>query len=263
MHREIPKDAKFNNLVIKRTADMNYWAILNLTIDIKDEENQSVTECGIDLNIKNISVSDSSGASYQIKLPDFSKSKYLKTYKKQQELLSKRYKNKNFSKKTKKLQVKQNRVQQKIKNQKEDLFHKISKELTDNHNRITIENLQIKKMKESESTRLNRQISDVSWNSLITKIKYKADAKNVIVREINPAYSSQRCNQCGHISSNNRKTQSVFHCENCQTTENADLNASKNILYYDIWSLEQKAKWVAMPMKSSQVLIDSDVDLAR
>ena len=256
MHRPLPNGAKLNGVTIKRTADMKYWVILNLTMQQELPEQQSTVECGIDMNVANISISDSSGASYQIKLPDFSKSKYLKSYKKHQKCLSKRYKNKNFSKKTKKLQLKLNRIQQKIKNCKEDFFHKISNDLTNSHNRITIEDLKIKQMKESDKTHLNRMISDVSWNSLITKIKYKAEAKNVQVREINPAYSSQRCNRCGHISANNRNSQSDFHCENCQHTANADLNASKNILEYDNWSLEQTTRWTKS-IESSQVSMES------
>ena len=256
MHRPLPDGAKFNGGVIKRTSDMKYWVILNLTIEKEIEENTNTVECGIDMNINNVSISDSSGASYQIKLPDFSKSKYSKTYNKVKQQLSKRYLKKNFSKKTKKLQLKLNRIAQKIKNCKEDFFHKVSKDLTDSHNRITIEDLKIKQMKESDSTRLNRQISDVSWNSLIMKIKYKAKAKNVQVREINPAFTSQRCNSCGHISRNNRKSQSDFHCENCGNHTNADLNASKNILEYDNWSLEQMTRW-AKSIESSQVSMES------
>lgn len=258
MHRPLPDRAKLNGVVVKRTSDMKYWVILNLTIEQELPEQNNTVECGIDMNVGNVSISDSSGASYAIKLPDFSKSKYLKSYKKHQQCLSKRYKNKNFSKKTKKLQLKLNRIQQKIKNQKEDFFHKVSKDLTDNHNRITIEDLKIKQMKESEKTHKNRMISDVSWGSLILKIKYKAEAKNVLVREVNPAFSSQRCNRCGHISRNNRNSQSEFHCENCQHTTNADLNASKNILEYDNWSLEQKTRWTKMSVKSSQVSMGSN-----
>ena len=176
-------------------------------------------------------------------------------------MLSKRYKNKNFSKKTKKLQIKLNKIQQKIKNQKEDFFHKISNDLTDSHNRITIEDLKIKQMKESEKTHLNRMISDVSWGSLIQKIKYKAEAKNVQVREINPAYSSQRCSRvgCGHIHPLNRPPQGDFRCLKCGHTENADLNASKNILEYDNWSLEQTTRWTKS-IESSQVSMESSYD---
>ena len=113
-------------------------------------------------------------------------------------------------------------------------------------------------MKESDSSNLNRSISDVSWGSLITKIKYKAEMHNVIVREINPAYSSQRCHECGHISPNNRQSQSDFHCENCEHTTNADCNASLNILNYDKWAAAQQAliaRWsTSSKSKSSGVV---------
>ena len=95
-------------------------------------------------------------------------------------------------------------------------------------------------MKESKSQRLNRLISDVSWNSLIQKLKYKSEMKNKIIREIDPAFTSQRCFKCGHISKNNRKSQSDFNCKNCGYTTNADLNAADNLLDYHQWSLEQK-----------------------
>ena len=49
-------------------------------------------------------------------------------------------------------------------------------------------------MKESQMTHLNRLISEVSWNSLIQKLKYKSEMKNKIIREIDPAFTSQsRC----------------------------------------------------------------------
>jgi putative transposase len=205
------------------------------------------------MNVSNLSISTSDGNSYPISIPDFSKSKYSKTYKKVQKKLSKRYLKKNFSKNTKRIQKKLNRIHQKIKNQKEDFFHKVSKDLTDNHNRITIEDLKIKQMKESEQTHLNRMISDVSWNSVIMKIKYKAEMKNVQVREINPAYSSQRCNACGFIHKDNRKSQSDFHCLKCGNTMNADLTASKNILEYDTWLPDQKARLSLWTIESLSV----------
>jgi putative transposase len=230
LHRNIPHSAKLNGVVVKREADGKFFVILNLTMEDDIVYEKSGLECGIDLNIKNIAISDSDGNQKQIDLPDFSKSKYSKNFLKVQKKLSKRYKEKNFSKNTQRLQKKSNTLFKKIKNKKEDYFHKISNEITNQYDRITIEKLEIKKMKESKSSRLNRLISDISWSSLIQKIKYKQAQKNKLIREINPAYSSQRCNQCGSISPNNRKSLCDFRCENCGNTDNADLNASKNIL---------------------------------
>ena len=239
LHRNIPSSAKLNGVVVKRESDGKFYVILNLTFEEEIQDHPSNAECALDLNVENIAISDSNGNRKLIKLEDFSKSKYSKNFLKLQRKLSKRYKEKNFSKNTKRLQKKSNRMYKKIKNKKEDFFHKLSHQLTNQYDQISIEKLEIKKMKESKSNRLNRLISDVSWNSLIQKIKYKQELKNGQIRELNPAFSSQRCNKCGHISKNNRKTQSVFHCENCGYTTNADLNASDNLLDYDNWSLEQ------------------------
>ena len=239
-HRPIPDDAKFNGGIVKRESDGKYYVILNLTFDKEYQDLHTGIECGLDLNVKNIAISSTDDISRLIKLHDFSKSKYSSQFRKLQTQLSRRYLKKNFSKNTKRLQLKQNKIQRKIKNKKEEQFHKISNDLTNNFDRITIEKLDIKKMKESQKTHLNRSISEVSWNSLIQKLKYKSEMKNKIIREIDPAFTSQRCFKCGHISKNNRKSQSDFSCLNCKHTENADRNASLNILWYDKWSLEQK-----------------------
>ena len=38
-----------------------------------------------------------------------------------------------------------------------------------------------------------------------------------------------KCSKCGYISKNNRRSQSLFVCEKCSYTNNADYNASINI----------------------------------
>jgi putative transposase len=62
-------------------------------------------------------------------------------------------------------------------------------------------------------------------------LTYKAENAGCIVRTKNPAYTSQMCSECGHIEKENRKKQALFLCLNCGHMENADSNASKNILH--------------------------------
>ena len=71
-----------------------------------------------------------------------------------------------------------------------------------------------------------------------------------VLIQINPAYTSQRCNECGYISSKNRKTQEIFLCVECNHSDNADINAAKNILEYEIWFLEQITRWDARHIES-------------
>ena len=48
--------------------------------------------------------------------------------------------------------------------------------------------------------------------------------------EVDPKHTSQRCSKCGHVSAESRKTQAKFKCVECGHSENADINATKNIL---------------------------------
>jgi transposase len=46
---------------------------------------------------------------------------------------------------------------------------------------------------------------------------------------INPRYTSQTCNACGHIARESRKSQALFLCVACEHQDHADVNAAKNL----------------------------------
>lgn len=72
---------------------------------------------------------------------------------------------------------------------------------------------------------------DRAWTfySLQQKIEQLAAENGIVVRKIDPMYTSQMCSKCGHISPDNRKTQSDFRCVACGYRKNADHNAAMNI----------------------------------
>lgn len=43
-------------------------------------------------------------------------------------------------------------------------------------------------------------------------------------------YTSQRCSCCGHVAKASRLSQAKFKCVDCGYSENADINAARNIL---------------------------------
>lgn len=76
---------------------------------------------------------------------------------------------------------------------------------------------------------LNRVMLDVALGQLAAFVEYKAlHQGKVVVKEINPAGTSQRCNRCGSRHTE-RRTQSEFQCLDCGNQDNADNNASHNI----------------------------------
>ncbi|MFF0343450.1 RNA-guided endonuclease InsQ/TnpB family protein [Kribbella sp. NPDC004875] len=73
---------------------------------------------------------------------------------------------------------------------------------------------------------LNRGILANGWGLLVRRLEDKAAGR---VERIDPAYTSQTCNACGHRAPENRKSQAVFRCTSCQREAHADVNAALNI----------------------------------
>ncbi|WP_433304977.1 RNA-guided endonuclease InsQ/TnpB family protein [Actinoplanes sp. CA-030573] len=70
-----------------------------------------------------------------------------------------------------------------------------------------------------------------SWafHQLGTYVAYKAARAGVAVVYVDPAYTSQSCSHCEHVSRKNRPNQSTFQCTSCGFAEHADVNAARNI----------------------------------
>lgn len=68
-----------------------------------------------------------------------------------------------------------------------------------------------------------------SYYELQQFITYKAAKYGIVVRKINPSYTSQTCSCCGHYEPEQRIDQSHFVCKSCGAKLNADFNASRNI----------------------------------
>ena len=54
-------------------------------------------------------------------------------------------------------------------------------------------------------------------------------SSGIPIEFIDPAYTSQTCNACGHCERANRKSQSEFVCKACGYKAHADVNAARNI----------------------------------
>jgi putative transposase len=127
------------------------------------------------------------------------------------------------------------KIHNKIKNQRSNFTHQLSRFLVNNYDLIVFEKLQMLNMVKNHC--LAKSISDASWGQLIEQVRYKAENAGRTLIQINPAYTSQTCRICGYCEKANRKTQAVFECVKCYHTENADLNAAKNILRIGLDSL--------------------------
>ena len=85
---------------------------------------------------------------------------------------------------------------------------------------------------------------------LFSRINQLCEADGVHFHAVDPAYTSQTCSQCGFVHKLSRNCE-IFKCRNCGYTDDADYNASLNILNLGI----TQQSMVAGSVKVSQMNI--------
>lgn len=87
---------------------------------------------------------------------------------------------------------------------------------------------------------LNKAILASCWGKFATRLGQKMPEGHVVA--VDPRYTSQQCNACGHTAPGNRESQAVFCCTQCGHSGHADTNAARNILDRAITAQAQAAQ---------------------
>ena len=129
-------------------------------------------------------------------------------------------------------------------NVRHDFAHKASRKIVDSEAEVFVfEDLKVKNMTRAPKPRksgngknlpngaaakagLNKSILESAWGKVRQFTAYKASKANKLVIAVPPNGTSQECSKCSHTHPDNRKSQSLFVCQHCGFTENADYNAS-------------------------------------
>ena len=143
-----------------------------------------------------------------------------------------------------KTQRRLNRKTKKLSNRKKDLYHKLSKTLTDTFDLIAVEDLRVANMTRSakgtvenpgknvsQKKGLNKAVLSASFYQFLSMISYKQtmlNGKHLV--KVNPAYTSLECSRCGNRDKANRPKQDRFRCTKCGYEANPDIQASQTIL---------------------------------
>ena len=121
--------------------------------------------------------------------------------------------------------------------------HRITTDLVRRFGLIAVENLAIKNMTASaagtleqpgtgvaQKRGLNRSISEQTWGMIRHQLTYKAGWAGREMVVVDPRFTSQRCSGCGTVSAEHRQRKR-YNCAECGMTEDADVNAARNILH--------------------------------
>jgi len=115
----------------------------------------------------------------------------------------------------------------KIRNQRTDFHHKLSRKIVDSYGFIAIENLQIKNLLKNRY--LAKSISDASWGQFFTRLIQKATEAGCRVKKVAPQYTSIICSVCGKQIPKTL-TIRIHKCDYCNVILDRDHNAAINIL---------------------------------
>jgi len=238
-----PVIGKTKTPTIKLEGD-KHWYVVILTEQEIDDPEPAQGEIGIDLVVaKMITLSD--GTHYPLTEKQVTTLKNIENLNDRMKRLQARCdhrKNKfsnNWIKEKRKI-AKMKHRQMKSRN---ELHHEISHAITEKYGRIAVEDLNIKGMTASaagsveepgkmvkQKSGLNRVILEKGWGKFVNQLEYKSAWKGGEVVKVDPKNTSRMCSECGHIAAESRTTQEKFKCVQCGHQENADVNASKNIL---------------------------------
>lgn len=126
--------------------------------------------------------------------------------------------------------------QKRLRNYLRHYIDTCAKDIFKNNNlqRIVVERLKSMnhntKKRKSFSKNIRKTIGAWNYRHWLSRLERNCEENRVRYQSINPAYTSQTCNSCGHTDRKNRLSQDSFCCVSCGHTDHADINAAKNIL---------------------------------
>ena len=220
-------NGKIKNATISREPNGKYYVSILYEMYDKVLIIKPRTIVGIDLGIKKL-LTLSDGTVY-----DNNKyiDKYTKRIKRKQRELSRKEKgSKNYYKCKKELAI----LYSKLANARKFYTHKITKDITDEYDIITCEQLKTKEMIiKGKNNKLSSKINDATFSEIIRQLQYKARYKGKVFYQINTYYpSSQICSRCSAQDKRYKDlTRREYKCLKCNQEIDRDLNASINIMF--------------------------------
>ena len=119
-----------------------------------------------------------------------------------------------------------------IANRRKDALHQFSRKLVNRSGLIVVGNV---KSSSLAKTKMAKSVLDAGWSMLKTMLEYKCDHAGIVFKEVNEAYTTQTCSNCGALPDERPKGIAdlgirEWTCSACGVTHDRDINAAKNIL---------------------------------
>ena len=225
-HREIPAGYRLKSVTVSREPSGKYYA--SLLYEYADCENQA--ESRGHAEVRNILGMDYAMNGMAV-LSDGTRCEYPSCYRKREEKLAREQRklsrcekgSKNYRKQRKKVAL----CHEKIRNQRKDFQHKLSRKLAEEYDAVAVEDLNMKAM--SQCLNLGKGIMDNGYGQFLNMLGYKLEEQGKKLVKVGRYYpSSKTCSKCGKVKETLALSERIYKCE-CGNEMDRDVNAAINL----------------------------------
>ena len=200
VHREIPEGWKLKSVTVSMEGSGKYYA--SLLFEVPGRESQADVT---DREKEYLGIAEKKLAREQRKLSHCEKG------------------SRNYEKVKRRVAA----CHEKVKNQRKDFLHKLSRKLADEYDVIGVEDIDMKVM--SRSMRFGKSVMDDGYGMFRSMLEYKLSERGKELVKVGRFFpSSKRCSCCGEIKEDLKLSDRIFICE-CGNVLDRDVNAAINI----------------------------------
>ena len=162
---------------------------------------------------------------------DGSRAEYPMYYRKAQERLAREQRKLSHCKKGSRNYGKQKRVlarcHEKVRNQRRDYLHKLSRRIADRYDAAAVEDIDMKAM--SQCLKFGKSVMDDSYGAFRDMLRYKLGEQGKELIKVDRFFpSSKMCSRCGNVKKELRLDERIYRC-GCGNCMDRDVNAAVNI----------------------------------
>lgn len=209
LSRALPTSAKIVAGSFNQDSKGNWY--INVPVEVPDVKSAGVASIGIDLGLKDFAV-----------ISNGEKIESQKFYRGLEPALAIAQRANN------KRRVRA--IHSKIVNRRKDYLHKLSTRLVRENGAIFVGDVNAAAL---AKTRMAKSVLDSGWSQFRSMLEYKAIRHQVLFEEVNEAFSTQVCSDCGSVSGPKGIAQlgiREWDCPDCGAHHSRDVNAAMNIL---------------------------------
>ena len=224
-HREIPEGYVLKSVTVSEERSGKYYA--SLLYEYTASESQTAGKdgkeaeiLGIDFAMRGMAVfSDGSRAEY----PMYYRTGQERFAREQRRLSHCKKGSRNYEKQKRKLA----RCHEKVRDQRRDYLHKLSRRIADRYDAVAVEDIDMKTM--SRCLKFRKSVMDDSYGAFREMLRYKlAEQGKDLVKVGRYFPSSKMCSRCGNVKKELRLDVRIYRCV-CGNCMDRDVNAAVNI----------------------------------